>query len=177
MDVRHGGQGDAVLRLGSKLIADGVTVIGQGTPDVAGIVAQSHSANNVDVKISNSVIRGALNALGAVANGTGTAKISADYSDYDAGWNVAIGAASIGESHVTNAGDARFVDPANGDYRLRAESPLVDKGDPDVPQGLDLDGKARIADGNGDGFARRDLGAFELQPPPPMPPPPTRRPP
>jgi len=154
----------------SKLIADGVTIIGQGTPDVAGIVAQSDSANNVDVKVSNSVIRGALNALGAVANGAGTAKISAEYSDYDAGWNVAIGAATISESHVRNAGDARFVDPANGDYRLRLDSPLVDAGDPDVPQGVDLAGNPLVADGNGDGFARRDLGAYELQPQPASPP-------
>ena len=61
------------------------------------------------------------------------------------------------------------MDPATGDYRLTAGSPLVDKGDPDVPQGLDIDGNPLVADGNGDGFARRDLGAFELQPAAPQP--------
>jgi hypothetical protein len=153
----------------SKLIVDGVTAIGHGTPDVAGIVADTNSANNVDVRVSNSVIRGAFNALGAVTTNTGTAKISAEYSDYDGNENFALGGASIGESHVTNVGDAGFLNPANGDYRLRTGSPLVDRGDPDVPQGLDLDGNALVADGNGDGFARRDLGAFELQPAAPQP--------
>jgi hypothetical protein len=58
------------------------------------------------------------------------------------------------------------VDPAAGDYRLLAGSPLIDTGDPATPQGLDLAGSPLVADGNGDGDARRDPGAFEFQPAP-----------
>ena len=67
---------------------------------------------------------------------------------------------------MSNVGDARFVDPSGADYRLLPTSPLIDAGDPATAPGLDLDGNPLVADGNGDGTARRDLGAFELQPSP-----------
>ena len=160
------------LNYSSSVLADGLTVVGQNTPDVAGVVATTSAspARNAEVKLTNSVIRGAFNPLGAVATGAGAAKISASFADYNGNESVTIGAgATIDETHVTNVGDAGFADPANGDYRLRAGSPLVDLGEPDVPQGLDLEGSPLVADGNGDGFARRDIGAFELQPASPQP--------
>jgi hypothetical protein len=52
-----------------------------------------------------------------------------------------------------------FVDPDNGDYRLRPDSPCIDAGDPNyiaAPGETDLDGKARIIGG------RIDMGAFEF---------------
>jgi len=58
---------------------------------------------------------------------------------------------------VSSAGFA-----APGDYHLTQGSPLVDAGDPGAPQGLDLAGNPLVADGNGDGTARRDIGAYEL---------------
>jgi hypothetical protein len=118
--------------------------------------------------LKNSVLRGGPYQVYADATGGGMAKVSASFSDYDSSNNLYFGTGShIDETHVTNVGDAGFVNAAGGDYRLRADSPLVDLGEPDVAQGLDLDGNPRVADGNGDGFARRDIGAFELQPPPP----------
>jgi len=51
-----------------------------------------------------------------------------------------------------------------GDYHLQPTSPLVDAGDnaaPGLPS-TDLDGRPRIADGNADGDARIDIGAYEL---------------
>jgi hypothetical protein len=61
-------------------------------------------------------------------------------------------------------GDAQFVDRAGGDYRLLPGSPLLDAGDPATAQEVDVDGNPLVVDGNGDGTARRDLGAFEFQP-------------
>lgn len=62
----------------------------------------------------------------------------------------------------TNA-NPLFLDEANGNYYLQASSPCVDKGSnsnaPDVP---DLDGNARLADGNGDGTVIADMGAYEF---------------
>lgn len=61
------------------------------------------------------------------------------------------------------SGDPGFMDPANGDYHLAKGSPCVDAGDDsamDLPA-IDLDGKPRIHDGNGDGIAHVDLGAYE----------------
>lgn len=55
--------------------------------------------------------------------------------------------------------DPLFIDPANGDYRLQANSPCVNTGDPDgviETLGTDLDGRPRIAGG------RVDMGAYEF---------------
>jgi hypothetical protein len=95
---------------------------------------------------------------------------SYSYSDYDPSGNGTYGSnASIVETNVSNVGDARFVDPAGGDYRLLPGSPLIDSGDPATPQGLDIDCNPLVADGNSDGSARRDPGAFEFQPAPAQP--------
>ena len=50
-----------------------------------------------------------------------------------------------------------------GDYRLLPGSPAIDAGNNAAPQipAADLDGNPRIADGNGDGTARIDMGAYE----------------
>src|SRR6185295_15476423 len=57
-----------------------------------------------------------------------------------------------------------------GDYRLRMASPAVDTGDNSAPQmpPTDLDGNPRIADGNQDGDARVDMGAYEYTNQPPV---------
>ena len=50
-----------------------------------------------------------------------------------------------------------------GDYHLQPDSPAIDAGDNSAPQmpAADLDGGARIADGNGDGVSGVDMGAYE----------------
>jgi parallel beta-helix repeat protein len=56
-----------------------------------------------------------------------------------------------------------FVNPMLDDYRLQAISPVIDAGDStaaDVPAS-DLDGDPRVVDGNGDGLAVVDMGAYE----------------
>lgn len=61
-----------------------------------------------------------------------------------------------------------FVNPGARDFRLTAGSAMIDAGDPaalasDEPV-TDLDGLARVVNGDGDCTARRDLGAFEYHP-------------
>ncbi|HUW33471.1 MAG TPA: right-handed parallel beta-helix repeat-containing protein [Planctomycetota bacterium] len=62
--------------------------------------------------------------------------------------------------------DPRFADPANGDYRLLPGSPCIDAGtNLDVQPGeTDAAGLPRIIDGNFDGAAIVDMGAFEHLP-------------
>ncbi|UCE38709.1 MAG: hypothetical protein JSW00_05635, partial [Thermoplasmata archaeon] len=60
--------------------------------------------------------------------------------------------------------DPMFANPASGDYRLKSNSPCIDVGDNSAP-GLpptDFHGNPRICDGDGDGTAVVDMGAFEF---------------
>lgn len=66
--------------------------------------------------------------------------------------------------------DPRFFNPSAGDYHLRPDSPSIDTGDntgPNLPA-ADLDGNLRIQDGNGDGIAVVDMGAYEAEGLPPF---------
>ncbi|MEA2445375.1 MAG: hypothetical protein QOJ12_2667 [Thermoleophilales bacterium] len=66
-------------------------------------------------------------------------------------------------SEPTPDGDPRFIDATAGDYRLSDLSPLIDAGF-EAQQGAaqtDRAGADRFADGNGDGKAESDIGAYE----------------
>ena len=66
----------------------------------------------------------------------------------------------------STAADPGFVDEAGGDVHLAAGSAMIDAGNSGTPLahagGEDLDGEPRVSDGDGDGVARRDIGADEL---------------
>jgi hypothetical protein len=59
----------------------------------------------------------------------------------------------------------RFVDPAAKDVSLLFDSPCIDAGSNSAVVGIsgDFDGATRVVDGDGDGTAVVDMGAFELQ--------------
>jgi len=71
---------------------------------------------------------------------------------------------TTGTGNITN--EPAFVDAAAGNYRLRPGSPCIDAGDSSPPAGgTDLDGRTRPLDGNGDGLAAFDMGAYESKMP------------
>lgn len=62
-------------------------------------------------------------------------------------------------------GESRFVNASGGNFRLQSNSPAIDRGSNAAIAGVttDLAGNPRIVDGNRDGTATVDLGAYEFQ--------------
>jgi hypothetical protein len=69
---------------------------------------------------------------------------------------------AFGENNIEE--DPLFIDAANGDFRLLADSPCIDTGKHTGPVFMpqrDLGGNFRRIDGNGDDIAVIDMGAYE----------------
>jgi hypothetical protein len=152
--------GDAAVQM------DGVTMIGPYNATNGGSAVSLDNAYtpalSVDVALKNTLIRGYANNfwVGADDMGSGHVHLDASYSDYDSSLEDVVGSkASVTESHISFAGDAPF---GEEDLVPMAGSALIDAGDPTEPQGKDLRGNPLVTDGDGDGVARRDIGAVEL---------------
>jgi hypothetical protein len=90
-------------------------------------------------------------------SGDTTYSYNNNYSDMSGTWDNESGETDI---------DPQFIDPENGDFRLRSSSPCIDTG---INSALflpfsDIDGNDRTIDGDKDGTATADMGADEFVP-------------
>jgi len=90
----------------------------------------------------------------------GTSSPTIDYNDLwnNPGGNYG-GSCSPGPNDVSL--DPIFVNPSAHDYHSQPGSPCIDAGTNDGAPGGDMDGNDRPIDGNGDGTATTDMGAYE----------------
>jgi hypothetical protein len=159
-----GGLGLAAADLfqSASMRARHVTVVRPGDASQGeGIVSNDGDGGELTstVEVSNSVISGFQFDLRRVGG-----------SDLTVNWSRFATTGTVQPSGANNTSvEPGFVNAGSRDFRLAPGSPLIDAGDPaplasDEPV-KDLDRRSRLLDGNGDCTVRRDMGAFEFQPP------------
>lgn len=172
----------------ATLIARHVTAIGNGNAGSTGIRSSS-SVFNPGTQTTNVTVSGVVlqsfgidlsrSASGFMTGANAVAQMTVAFSDLDPfkrsdsntsfSGGTAAGAINDGGGNFT--ADPGFANAAAGDYSLAAGSSLIDRGDPGAPAigepATDLAGNARVVDGDGNGSAIADVGAFEFAPRPP----------
>jgi hypothetical protein len=150
-----------------------VTIVGggAGSRGAWAYAAATGALTTSTVTLTNSIVRGPETSLVADASNDGaqggpsTATVNVSFTDFkNKGGTIApvTGAGGV----VEGVGNLVDVDPgfvSGSDRHLTPGSAVVDQGDPAVGgPALDLDGHPRVQDGDTNGSAVRDMGAYEL---------------
>jgi hypothetical protein len=147
-----------------QLSASHVTVVGSGTG--AGVsVSAGGGGSAANATIANSIVTGYPTALSRYSE-TVAANLTLRYSSWGGGPATDNGGPGQLDTAVGNSSAApQFVAPGAlvPNLRLKGGSALIDAADPTDALTEDKDGLARTVDGDGDGGARSDMGAYEYQ--------------
>lgn len=144
------------------------TIVGSGPGVHVGAVAgASVAGQHPSIDIVLSVLRELELATVAAAQPSSAASIRIGASDFEAARHLETGGGSVSfeEPQPDMDADPAFTEPLLGDFSLRSGSPAIDSSySPPLSadeSATDLAGNPRVLDGNGDGVAARDMGAFE----------------
>ncbi|HXF04496.1 MAG TPA: right-handed parallel beta-helix repeat-containing protein [Blastocatellia bacterium] len=178
----------SIIRIINNLIVRSGTTIPEGG-DGMQIVGSTNTINQFTI-VNNTVVNSARFGIGfgfgdaqsrallanTIVTESGGSSDLAIYSNFSSSLTArqtTIGHCLIGQETRFNSigrngnitGDPGFLDPVNDNYRLQESSPAIDKGDNPAIQEFttDLDGRQRIVDGEGNGTATVDIGAYEFQ--------------
>ncbi len=150
-----------------SIVARHMTIVGTSDPTAAGVGASAGGFNagrTATVDVRDSIFHGLSTDLEVEGLAGGAARILIDHSKYDP---ARVADTSPGDAQVVAGASNLLVNPgfvdAAANFRLRSDSALIDRGFPGAGSTADLDGSPRPNDGNGDGVAVRDIGAFEFQ--------------
>jgi parallel beta-helix repeat protein len=169
----NGNQGVIIFSTRARLInnliannAAGVTL--NASSDTPTLGAQANLINNTIAVNSNlgvSTVSGS-SSRAIIVNSI----ISGNTDDLDGVASADVSFTLIGDGTFANqnnnlTGDPRFVSAAGGNFRLQSNSPAIDRGSNAAIAGVmtDLAGNARVVDGDRNGTATVDLGAYEFQ--------------
>jgi hypothetical protein len=147
------------------------TLVRTGGDDFPAVKVHATGTASTNVQVSSTIARGfqtGYDRQAPVSEAVGDANLSISHS------NIVAAGISNGDGTLGLASniDADPLFESATDYRLRAGSPSIDNGSPSaVDPVVDFDGLGRPFDGDGDGVARRDQGAYEYRPPAPSLPP------
>jgi len=150
----------------ANLSADHVTIVNTGSSNQSPLAVTAESGSgDAAGELTNSIARGFDYGCqrATLGGSTGASYATVRYSNVDPDCvSTGAGTTDIATGNIN-------VDPlfaSATDLHLQPSSPSVDAGDPADALVTDFDNLPRPTDGNGDGTARSDQGAYEYQPAP-----------